>query len=465
MESFSDAVSGTFAVGENAQSAVSALPNNASNFQGFPTALPKKTTKFVQYFVFFAVIAVVFVGVYRGLIPPLMENVVVTTLVPRDVSLVNFNGVFASATSEGSKYGGQEIQRAFANGEIIVDFTSQERLRDQHGYTKNSSEWLIKTPFMGDEAVTLTPIIALTVPVLAFSFFFAVIASFLFPSHWGLFSMRTNEVIVDTRTKLLFQTGFSHELLDFLVLSDTDVTLLARNNPALVEEYLQALWDATRTEHERQAAMTSYRDERLFDAVHIAEGHHAFVRNSLISRLKEAFSPAVERSIRALQQARIWQRSHSALSKGFGLYMSEYFAPNCGNNVQGLAYAGAGLMIVVIGLRGLRFIPSTRPSLIIASISLEFALLVALGITLYFQREEVSSIESLKRIENNTQSVSLVMSSVDSASFQRAMHEAIRERIQSPDIDKRLAESLTQTFLESLRSSPHHAKVASPSRA
>jgi hypothetical protein len=132
--------------------------------------------------------------------------------------------------------------------------------------------------------------------------------------------------------------------------------------------------------------------------------------------------------------------------------MGEYFAPNCSNNVQGLAYAGAGLMIVVIGLRGLRFIPASRPSLIVASISLECALLFALGLTLYFQREEGSSAESLKRIENNTQNVALVMSSVGNEAMQRAIMDAIREHAQSPDVEKRVADALTQKFIDSLRS-------------
>jgi hypothetical protein len=52
------------------------------------------------------------------------------------------------------------------------------------------------------------------------------------------------------------------------------------------------------------------------------------------------------------------------------------------------------------------------------------------------------------------------MSSVDNQSFQRAMQEAIRDRIERPDMEKRIAESLTETFVESLRAGkPRTAKV------
>lgn len=444
MESFSEAMHGSFL--QTAQRAVRS--------QHIGKKHDVENSKVLQLSVFVVIIVSVFTVLYSGVVPPLMEKIVVATLVPSNVEVCNFNGVHASPTSEGMKFQGQDILRAYINNEVLIDFTSEARTLAQHGYTKAASEWLIKTPFMGDEPVILSPSFALVVPVFSISVFFAILFTFILPTRLGLLSSQTERIARETRTKLLFQTGFSEELLDFLLLSDAEVTMLASNMPEKVDTCLQQLWEATRTEHERQSTIASYREESLFDAVHIADGHHAFVRNTLISRLREAFSPAVEHSVKTLQSARIWQQNHISLLRGVRLFMSEYFAPNCGNNVQGLAYAGAGFMIVVIGLRGLRFIPASRPSLIIASISLEFALLVALGITLYFQREEASSIESLKRIENNTQNVALVMSSVDSSTFQRAMHEAIRERIQSPEMDKRLAESLTQSFIDSLRTSP-----------
>jgi hypothetical protein len=458
MESLTDAIPNPLAHNQ-------ASPSNAGKSFGKSTShahSPNQRSEYraslaphanlIHYSVFALIVAVVFSGLYFGIIPRLSQQIALTTLTPNDITVVNFNNVYASPTSEGAKFAGQEIARAYTNGEFILDFTSSVRTREVHGYAKAADEWLIKTTFMGDDAVIITPSIALFVPLLAIGIFSAILLTFLLPARFGLMSAFVERTFSETRTKLLFQTGFSDELLDFLLLSDSEVTMLSQRMPERVNDYLHTLWDATRTDNERNQALSSYTEESLFDAVNIAAGHHAFVRNALVSRMREAFSVSVEHSVRSLQRARAWQENHFHIFAGVRLYMGEYFAPNCSNNVQGLAYAGAGLMIVVIGLRGLRFIPASRPSLIVASISLECALLFALGLTLYFQREEGSSAESLKRIENNTQNVALVMSSVGNEAMQRAIMDAIREHAQSPDVEKRVADALTQKFIDSLRS-------------
>ncbi|MBD1207440.1 MAG: hypothetical protein H9535_03355 [Ignavibacteria bacterium] len=466
MESFTDAIPTTLADNQP-------LPRNAKSY-GKTFSQPSRTSdhtapsasapraNILHFAVFGLITTLIFSGLYFGIIPRFSQQIALTTLTPSDISIVNFNDVYASPTSEGSKFAGKEITRAYASGEFILDFTPTARNREQHGYAKAEDEWLIKSPFMGDEAVIITPIWALTVPLLAISLLIAVVLTFLLPSRIGLMAAFVERTFHETRTKLLFQTGFSDELLEFLLLSDTEVAMLSQRAPERVGAYLQTLWDATRTDNERNQALSSYADESLFDTATIANGHHAFVRNTLISRMREAFSVSVEHSIRSLQRARAWQENHFRLLSGIRLYMSEYFAVNRSNNVQGFAYAGAGLMIVVIGLRGLRFIPASRPSLIVASISLECVLLFALGLTLFFQREEGSSAESLKRIENNTQNVALVMSSVGNEAMQRAIMDAIREHAQSPDVEKRVADALTQKFIDSLRSGSLHSDSLRP---
>lgn len=466
MESFTDAIPTTLADNQP-------LPRNAKPY-GKTFSQPSRTSDHnapsatapranaLHFAVFGLITALIFSGLYFGIIPRFSQQIALTTLTPSDISVVNFNDVYASPTSEGSKFAGKEITRAYASGEFILDFTPTARNREQHGYAKAENEWLIKSPFMGDEAVIITPSLALTVPLVALSLLIAVVLTFLLSSRIGLMAAFVERTFHETRTKLLFQTGFSDELLEFLLLSDTEVAMLSRRAPERVGAYLQTLWDATRTDNERNQALSSYADESLFDAATIADGHHAFVRNTLISRMREAFSVSVEHSIRSLQRARAWQENHLRLLSGIRLYMSEHFAVNRSNNVQGFAYAGAGLMIVVIGLRGLRFIPASRPSLIVASISLECVLLFALGLTLFFQREEGSSAESLKRIENNTQNVALVMSSVGNEAMQRAIMDAIREHAQSPDVEKRVADALTQKFIDSLRSGSLHSDSLRP---
>ncbi|MFY8000611.1 MAG: hypothetical protein ACOVSW_18605 [Candidatus Kapaibacteriota bacterium] len=447
MESSTDAIPNPLAQTERGR----IIRHSARALSGADFSTRLKHAKPLHHAVFTALVALIFSGLYFGITPALIEKAALTTLTPSEIVVVNFNGVFASPTSEGAKFAGQEPTRAWTSGEFVLDFTTTARNREQHGYAKASDEWLIKTPFMGDEAVVITPSIALSVPLLGIALFTAFLLTFLLPTSIGLFAALAERTYAESRIKLLFQTGFSENVVNFLLLSDAEVAILSQESPELVNAHLHTLWEATRTDNERQTALTSYAQESLFDAASVTNGHHAFVRNTLVSRMKEAFSPAIVHTIHTLQLARLWRENRLHLAYGVRLYMSELFAPNYGNVVQGFAYAGAGLMIVVIGLRGLRFIPASHPSLIVATIALECALLLALGLTLIFQREEVGSAESLKRIENNTQNVALVMSSVDNQSFQRAMQEAIRDRIERPDMEKRIAESLTETFVESLR--------------
>lgn len=79
--------------------------------------------------------------------------------------------------------------------------------------------------------------------------------------------------------------------------------------------------------------------------------------------------------------------AHNGFAK-FGYFMRRYFAHRYSNDVSGLAYMGAAMLIAVIGLRGLKIIPPTQPTPVLSAISLEFCLLMLLGITLYFTPEE-----------------------------------------------------------------------------
>ncbi len=85
--------------------------------------------------------------------------------------------------------------------------------------------------------------------------------------------------------------------------------------------------------------------------------------------------------------ANFYERAWSGLSK-CNYFMRRYFTHRYSNDVSGLAYIGAAILIGVIGLRGLKIIPPTQPTPVLAAISLEFCLLMLLGITLYFTPED-----------------------------------------------------------------------------
>jgi hypothetical protein len=73
--------------------------------------------------------------------------------------------------------------------------------------------------------------------------------------------------------------------------------------------------------------------------------------------------------------------------KAFAEWMKEDFTKNYENNVEGFAYWGAGVLIFLIGLRGIKFITAEDPSWIIFGLELECMMLILLGITKFYTPE------------------------------------------------------------------------------
>ncbi len=70
------------------------------------------------------------------------------------------------------------------------------------------------------------------------------------------------------------------------------------------------------------------------------------------------------------------------------IYLRFYFTEKYGNTVLGYVYVGAAILIIIIGLRGLKFIPSTQPSIIFFALGLEFSLLITYAVTLMYSKQE-----------------------------------------------------------------------------
>ncbi len=97
--------------------------------------------------------------------------------------------------------------------------------------------------------------------------------------------------------------------------------------------------------------------------------------------------------IKALRKAIIWNDSIFLiklfnLNDGLRIYMRSYFTAMHSNSVLGFVYIGAAILIIIIGLRGLKFIPSTQPSLVFFALGLEFSLLILYAFTLMYSRQE-----------------------------------------------------------------------------
>jgi hypothetical protein len=100
-----------------------------------------------------------------------------------------------------------------------------------------------------------------------------------------------------------------------------------------------------------------------------------------------------------LQDALFWQESSNMFESflrtqsGIRFYMRSYFTSQYGNTILGLVYIGAAVLIIIIGIRGLKFIPSSEPSIILFALGLEFILLIVYAVTLMLSPNE-DTIES-----------------------------------------------------------------------
>jgi hypothetical protein len=97
--------------------------------------------------------------------------------------------------------------------------------------------------------------------------------------------------------------------------------------------------------------------------------------------------------LRILSNALKWQQSGFAykllhINDALKVYMRFHFTEKFSNAVLGFVYIGAAVLIIIIGLRGLKFIPPTQPSLVLFALSLEFSLLITYAITLMYSKQE-----------------------------------------------------------------------------
>lgn len=76
------------------------------------------------------------------------------------------------------------------------------------------------------------------------------------------------------------------------------------------------------------------------------------------------------------------------INSGLKVYLRFYFTERYSNNIIGAVYMGAASLIIIIGLRGLKFIPSNEPSLVLFALGLEFTLLIVYAFTLMYSRNE-----------------------------------------------------------------------------
>jgi hypothetical protein len=69
-------------------------------------------------------------------------------------------------------------------------------------------------------------------------------------------------------------------------------------------------------------------------------------------------------------------------------YLRMYYTQQYGNAILGWVYVGAAVLIIIIGVRGLKFIPASSPSIILFALALEFVMLIFYAITVIYSKQE-----------------------------------------------------------------------------
>lgn len=412
----------------------------------------KKQAKlgFVQYF--FALVVIVGVGFLSqtilvplgasGFVLPLFEP---TGDEREKIGFVQFQGdpyVWASTSLEVQEELGETTSKAiskeYINGEFIFDFSGKERESKVHGYSNTKGNYYIKAPKLGEAAIIIEPLIAFAILSFVIGVVVMLFLTMVLPPSLGLMSALFTEQIHHVQTNIRLQTGFSNEIVDILTLPGRKLEQVDRER---IENAFRIIWSRTVTEAEKSS------DYKVsFDDVWDDDTDVIFFRdNAIYQRIKEYFSEFVEVEITNTKEARVWSRNKLQIFKGLKLYMAQHFSHHYSNKVTGLAYGGAAVLIIAVGIRGLKFIPAAKPSLIMGAILLEFSMLSLMAVTLLYTQEEERTDKMLKRMEdaNRSQLEALKGQSED-------IHQLANALVgQSSDIIKAKVESTISEYLTS----------------
>ncbi|MCS6966170.1 MAG: hypothetical protein NZ473_05335 [Candidatus Kapabacteria bacterium] len=425
---------------------------------------PRQSRSVRAGFLHYALFVVLFLGttwIFQAfLLPRIVEYFFITQFKPATGKpLVNFRGVYASPSAEGEKFAGTEVRKEYINREYIFDFTDKPRNEKEHGYTKAASEWLARAPKLGEDPIILEPF-GFIILSLDIGFLIAVLLTLILPPSIGLMSAKVEEAIEETKAKIRIQTGFSEEVINTLVLRDEELAKLDWRELSQVFRYV---WE--RTMPEEQAASRRY-PVRFEEAFTPDMDPTRFRREVLDNRIREHFSDFVAREIIDTRAAQDWQQNRLRLVKALRLYMSHHFAEQYSNAVTGLAYGGAALLIIAIGIRGLKFIPATRPTLILFAIFLEFSMLTLLAFTLFYTEAEERVDKMLKKMEDaargqletleqQSRDIHRLAEALEGGTtelIRRRVEQAITEYLTSDDSVRRMvAEEISQKILIGIR--------------
>ncbi len=118
----------------------------------------------------------------------------------------------------------------------------------------------------------------------------------------------------------------------------------------------------------------------------------------LLARREDVNLESVESEIQYINIGQRYLEGKGGFMGGIATYMKFHFVEHYSNVVQGLAYAGAAFLIIVVGIRGLKFIPAVKPSPILFALGIEFSMLCLLALALLYTEEEERTDRILKQM-------------------------------------------------------------------
>lgn len=386
-------------------------------------------TGFQHYLVLLVLFSAFTFGFYQFVMPKAIEVMVAALFSPEGKKLPRIDGVLAEKASETAQYTGK--LKGVIKTDYIFDFTNRHRTVENDGYVKESNEWIVKAPKLGEEAIVLEPAFAISILAAVMGAGISMLLTLILPSGIGLMANKVDREIIHTKSKIRLQTGFSDQIVDFLTMQDSKLRMMSEDvdKRKSVIAAFKTVWARTEQDEEYGISRRLTLSEILDDNTDLVE----FRREVIYLRIKEFFSDFVQKEIEDVIAAQKYSNNHLMFMKGLRLYMSHHFTEKYSNNVTGAAYGGAAILIVIIGVRGLKFIPSTRPSLILGAIFLEGSMLALLAFSLVYTQEEERMDKMLKKMEdaNRSQLGTLEDVSKDMHTLANALVEGNAEMIKA----------------------------------
>ncbi len=252
------------------------------------------------------------------------------------------------------------IEADYLQGKVVnrkdveVPYTDDDKkiIRKTNYY----NNWAIDV-FVGTSSESrywLDPILALIMPITLFSFLISLIISSLLPVKYGFIRHKIEREIINQLDKIHYSNYGKY----------SDI----RNNE--FEKFIKEAKE-DRMLHEKAQELRIHKDEITY----------------------------LSKAINWKNKSTIYKLLHPLY--GLEFYLRFYFTERYGNTMLGLVYIGAAVLIIIIGLRGLKFIPSTQPSLVFFALGLEFSVLIAYAVTVMYSKIESDDSNEFNQNDNN----------------------------------------------------------------